>query len=96
MKEFLSQQGYRVQLLSDPKQASEELRQNRYQLVFLDVSPGNQAGLDALASIRGADSDMCVIAMTSMPTVEMAVATMKPPGLPLSAEARSTTTSCAP
>ena len=77
LKEYLSQCDYRVQLLSDPAQAAEELRNNRYQLVFLDVSPGNQAGLDALAAIRSADSDMCVVAMTSLPTVEMAVATMK-------------------
>jgi DNA-binding NtrC family response regulator len=77
LKDFLAQEGYRVQLLSDPTQASEELRQNRYQLVFLDVSPGNQPGLDALVSIRSSESDMCIIAMTAMPTVEMAVATMK-------------------
>ena len=39
LKEYLAQQGYRVQLLSDPSQAAEEIRQNRYQLVFVDVSP---------------------------------------------------------
>lgn len=77
LKEYLAQQGYRVQLLSDPMQAADEVRQNRYQLVFVDVSPGNQPGLDALAAIRTVDSDLCVIAMTVLPSVEMAVATMK-------------------
>jgi len=77
LKEYLAQEGYRVQLLSDPSQAADEVRQNRYQLVFVDVSPGNQPGLDALASIRTVDSDLCVIAMTVLPSVEMAVATMK-------------------
>jgi two-component system OmpR family response regulator len=77
LKEFLAQDGYRVHLLSDPSQAGQEVRANNYQLVFVDVSPGNQAGLDALAMMRSVDSDLCVIAMTGLPSVEMAVATMK-------------------
>ena len=77
LKEYLAKEGYRVQLLSDPSVAAEEIRQNRYQLVFVDVSPGNQAGLEALGAMRSIDSDLCVIAMTGLPSVEMAVATMK-------------------
>ena len=77
LKDFLAQDGYRVHLLSDPSQAGQEVRANNYQLVFVDVSPGNQAGLDALAMMRSVDSDLCVIAMTGLPSVEMAVATMK-------------------
>jgi DNA-binding NtrC family response regulator len=77
LKEYLASEGYRVQLLSEPTQAAQEVRQNSYQLVFVDVSPGNQAGLDALAAMRAIDSDLCVIAMTGLPSVEMAVATMK-------------------
>ena len=77
LKEFLAREGYRVQLLSEPSMAADEIRQNRYQLVFVDVSPGNQAGLDALGAMRNVDSDLCVIAMTVLPRVEMAVATMK-------------------
>jgi DNA-binding NtrC family response regulator len=77
LKEYLAREGYRVQLLSEPTQAAQEVRQNSYQLAFVDVSPGNQAGLDALAAMRAIDSDLCVIAMTGLPSVEMAVATMK-------------------
>ena len=77
LKEYLAREGYRVQLLSEPSMAADEIRQNRYQLVFVDVSPGNQAGLDALGAMRNVDSDLCVIAMTVLPSVEMAVATMK-------------------
>jgi DNA-binding NtrC family response regulator len=77
LKEYLAREGYRVQTLSDPALAADEVRHNRYQLVFIDVSPGNQAGLDALAAMRSIDSDLCVIAMTGLPSVEMAVATMK-------------------
>ncbi len=76
LKDHLAGDGYRVQT-SDPANAGEEIRQNRYQLVFVDVSPGNQAGLDALAAVRSIDNDLCVIAMTGLASVEMAVATMK-------------------
>jgi len=77
LKEFLAQRGYQVQLLSDPRSAASEIRRNNYQLIFVDVSPGNREGLDALGAIRAADSDLCVIAMTGLASVEMAVATMK-------------------
>lgn len=77
LKEFLARRGYQVQLLSDPRSAADEVRRNSYQLIFVDVSPGNREGLDALGAIRSTDSDLCVIAMTGLASVEMAVATMK-------------------
>ena len=40
LKEFLNHDGYRVQSLSDPSRAGEEVREGTYQIVLLDVSPG--------------------------------------------------------
>jgi two-component system OmpR family response regulator len=77
LKEALTADGYSVEAISDPSLASGEVRSNRYQLVILDVSPDNQAGIEALQDIRGVDDDLCVIATTSLASVEMAVATMK-------------------
>lgn len=77
LKQVLADEGYTALSVSDPTQALEEVRTNRYQLVILDVSPGNPTGVDALQQIRSVDTDLCVIATTSMPTVEMAVTTMK-------------------
>jgi two-component system, OmpR family, response regulator len=77
LKELLTGDGYSVNALSDPALAAAEVRTNRYQLVILDVSPGNPAGVEALQQIRSIDDDLCVIVTTSMPSVEMAVATMK-------------------
>jgi DNA-binding NtrC family response regulator len=77
LKEVLTADGYAVHAVSDPAQATDEVRSNRYQIVVLDVSPDNAAGVDALQSIRGIDDDLCVIATTSLASVEMAVATMK-------------------
>ena len=40
LKQLLSEQGYGVTCLSEPLRAPEEIRQNRFQLIVLDVSPG--------------------------------------------------------
>ncbi len=77
LKSILSEEGYRVSALTDPAGAAEEVRNNRYQLVVVDVSPENEAGMAALQELRSSDSDLCIIATTDFPTVEMAVSAMK-------------------
>jgi DNA-binding NtrC family response regulator len=76
LKDLLTRGGHRVTTLADPSQACEEIRENRYQIVILDVSPGS-GGAGALQLIRTQDSDLCVIATTALASVEMAVETMK-------------------
>lgn len=76
LKEVLTAQNYGVTCLSEPLRAPEEVRENRFQLIILDVSPGS-GGAEALATIRGFDKDICVIATTGVASVEAAVATMK-------------------
>jgi DNA-binding NtrC family response regulator len=77
LKSILSEEGYRVSALTDPAGAAEEVRNNRYQLVVVDVSPENEAGMAALQELRSSDSDLCIIATTDFPTVEMAVSAMR-------------------
>ncbi len=77
LKSILSEEGYRVSALTDPAGAMQEIRVNRYQLVVIDVSPENDAGMEALEGLRSSDSDLCIIATTAFPTVEMAVSAMK-------------------
>lgn len=77
LKEVLTQEGYRVTQISDPALAAHEVRSNRYQLVVLDVSPVDPAGIEALRQIRALDDDLCVVATTDLPSVEMAVTAMK-------------------
>jgi DNA-binding NtrC family response regulator len=76
LKDVLSQDGHRVTVLSDLSQIATEIRENRYQIVVLDVSPGT-GGPEALEQVRNQDSDLCVIATTGLASVEMAVAAMK-------------------
>jgi DNA-binding NtrC family response regulator len=77
LKSALSEEGYRVNAITDPSGALPEVRNNRYQLVVIDVSPENESGMAALEQLRSSDSDLCIIATTEFPTVEMAVAAMK-------------------
>lgn len=76
LKEILTEQGYGVTCLAEADRAVDEIRESRFQLVILDVSPGS-GGTAALAAIRSFDRDLCVIATTGLASVEMAVEVMK-------------------
>ena len=77
IKDFLTTEGFQAQVVTDPHQVVAEIKEGRHQLVLLDVSPPERSGLDLLEAIRAADSDICVIAMTGLPSVEAAVRTLK-------------------
>jgi DNA-binding NtrC family response regulator len=77
LKDLLTSEGYQVSALSEPQQVIEEVKRGRFQLAMLDVSPPADGGVDLLERIRQADSDLCVICMTAMPTVDVAVRTLK-------------------
>ncbi len=77
LKDFLTEQGYQASVLTEPDRVIDEIKKGRFQLVLLDVSPPVDAGVELLQKIRAADSDICVICMTAMPTVDVAVRTLK-------------------
>jgi DNA-binding NtrC family response regulator len=77
IEDLLAAEGYQSVALNDPSLAREEVRNKRFQIVILDVSPENPDGVVALQQIRKADSDLCVIATSSNPSVGMAVQIMK-------------------
>ena len=77
IKDFLTEEGYQAQALTEAEQVVEEVKRGRFQLVLLDVSPAGVGGVELLDKIRRADSDVCVIAMTAVPSVEVAVRTLK-------------------
>jgi DNA-binding response OmpR family regulator len=77
IKDYLTREGYLAEVVTDSAQVVEEIKRGRFQLVILDVSPPEGRGVELLERIRSADSDICVIAMTEMPTVETAVRTLK-------------------
>ena len=77
IKDVLTTEGYQAEVLNDAEQVIEAIKQGRYQMVILDVSPPEGRGIELLERIRVADSDVCVIAMTGIPSVEAAVRTLK-------------------
>jgi DNA-binding response OmpR family regulator len=77
LKDFLTEQGYQAGVLRESDRVIDEVKKGRFQLVLLDVSPPFDAGLGLLEKIRAADSDICVICMTALPSVEVAVRTLK-------------------
>jgi len=77
LKDFLTEQGYQAHLLGEPDQVVEEVKRGRVQMVLLDVSPPLDPALALLQRIRAADSDVCVICMTALASIEGAVRTLK-------------------
>jgi len=77
LKDFLTEQGYRAASNTDPNAVVEEIKHGTFQMVIVDVSPPADRALELLERIRAADSDLCVISMTAMPTVDVAVRAMK-------------------
>jgi len=77
IKDVLTSEGYQAEVLNDCEQVIEAVKQGRYQMVILDVSPPEGRGIELLERIRSTDSDICVIAMTGLPTVDAAVRTLK-------------------
>jgi DNA-binding NtrC family response regulator len=77
LKEMIGELGYRVSSNTNPEAVIEEIKHGTFQIVIADVSPPADRALELLARMRAADSDLCVIAMTAMPTVDVAVRAMK-------------------
>jgi DNA-binding NtrC family response regulator len=77
LKDMISELGYRVASNTNPDAVIEEIKHGTFQIVIADVSPPADRALDLLARMRAADSDLCVISMTAMPTVDVAVRAMK-------------------
>jgi DNA-binding NtrC family response regulator len=77
LKEMIGELGYRASSNTNPEAVIEEIKHGTFQIVIADVSPPADRALDLLARMRAADSDLCVISMTAMPTVDVAVRAMK-------------------
>jgi DNA-binding NtrC family response regulator len=77
IKDFLTEEGYQANVVTEPSEVIAEVKQGHFQLVLLDVSPSEPGGIDLLHQIRSVDSDVCVIAMTGLASVEAAVTALK-------------------
>lgn len=74
---FLVQQGFSVSSVDRGKKALEALRQQAFDLVFLDYRMPQMDGLQTLQEIRKINPELAVIMMTAYGTIETAVQSMK-------------------
>lgn len=77
LEDFLSHDGYRVKTIYDPTLALEELRQEDFHVVILDLMMPKLSGIDLLSRIRKLDDDVAVIILTGYPSLESATASIE-------------------
>jgi DNA-binding NtrC family response regulator len=77
LADFLTEDGYRVQTVSDPTQALAALRAGSFHVCVLDLMMPKLSGLDLLGAIRKIDDDIAVIILTGHPTLETATASIE-------------------
>ena len=69
--------GLEVERQPDTAGLLQGVKAGLWQLLLLDISPGWDPSLELLERVRKIDSDLCVIAFSSAPSVEIAVRAMK-------------------
>ncbi|HWU89792.1 MAG TPA: response regulator [Kofleriaceae bacterium] len=76
LQDFLHAEGYEVTPLADPTLAVEQIRDQVFHIVVLDLMMPKVSGLDLLAQIRAVDDDIAVIILTGYPSLETASASI--------------------
>ncbi|WP_321413383.1 sigma-54 dependent transcriptional regulator [uncultured Desulfobacter sp.] len=80
MREFLemllAKKGYQVSLAKNGKQALNNIKQKKYDLVLTDIRLGDITGLDVLRAVKKEHPDTVVIMISAYATTEIAVEAM--------------------
>ena len=76
-KEILEEEGYKVDIESDPVKAVEMVKNNDYDLIISDLKMPNLAGNELLKEIRMYNNFVSFIILTAYGTVDTAVECMK-------------------
>jgi two-component system OmpR family response regulator len=77
MRTLLEKDGFVVSTLSDPMLVEQEVRQNSFHVIILDLMMPKLDGIEVLRRIRAIDSDIAVVIFTAHPNLDSAVASMK-------------------
>ena len=77
MQTLLEKDGFTVKALSDPTLVEDDVRQNSYHVIILDLMMPKLDGIEVLRRIRAIDSDIAVVIFTAHPNLDTAVASMK-------------------
>ncbi len=77
LSHYLTQEGFDVESVTDPRRAMGKLKSGMHHVVLLDLRMPTITGDDLLKDIKKLNSDVSVIVVTGYPTVESAITTMK-------------------
>ncbi len=77
LKELLTEDGYKVKILTKPNRALDEIRGKTYHVIILDLKMPGINGEDLLKEIKKVNSDISVIILTAYPSLKSAVETLK-------------------
>ena len=77
LKEWLEEEGFSVDMAASGPEALDQLTQQRYQLMLLDIKMPGMDGVEVLQNAKESFPDLNVIMMTAYATVETAVEAMK-------------------
>jgi two-component system, NtrC family, sensor kinase len=76
-RRMLTRAGYFVTALTDPREAIEWLKQNRADLLLVDIRMPNVDGFEVISVARGLQPDLAVLVMTGFGTVETAIRALR-------------------
>ncbi|MFZ0930972.1 MAG: sigma-54 dependent transcriptional regulator [Syntrophobacteraceae bacterium] len=74
---ILKEEGYSTTIAQNGKEALAFLKEDPFDLVFLDLKLPDASGLEVLKMVKGSDPDLLVIIMTGYASVESAVEALK-------------------
>ncbi|MBD3219465.1 MAG: response regulator [candidate division Zixibacteria bacterium] len=77
LKQFLEEQNFDVDFITDSQKAVSTIKGNSYQIVILDIVMPKVDGIELLQNIKKEDDDLCVIMLSGYPTFERARETFK-------------------
>jgi DNA-binding NtrC family response regulator len=77
LHDFLASEGYSVTVLNDPTRTLDQLKEDEFHVVVLDLMMPKLSGIDLLGQIRKADDDIAVIILTGYPSLETATASIE-------------------
>ncbi len=77
LEDLLEEEGYKVEVESNPRKALEKAKQNIYDLIITDLKMPKLSGEELIKKIREVNKITSIIVMTAYGTVDTAVSCMK-------------------
>ncbi len=77
LHDFLASEGYSVSVLNDPTRTLDQLKEEEFHVVVLDLMMPKLSGIDLLGQIRETDDDIAIIILTGYPSLETATSSIE-------------------